>query len=172
MQALELGGGANGRKGWRIVFVRLTEIPVDELVCHMRDPRIAAHLPLLSSEWNRQTALDFVSAKEERWRRDGLGHWAILSDGRYAGWGGFQLEGDEWDFGLVLRPEFFGAGVVITRKAIAFARNDARIDAVTFLLPPSRRNLGALNRLGAVHVGDVTYEGARFHKYRLETARA
>ena len=46
---------------------------------------------------------------------------------------------------------------------------DARIPYVTFLLPPSRRNLGALTRLGARFVGEVTYDGARFRKYRLET---
>lgn len=156
----------------QIAFVRLTEISVDEIVCHMCDPRIAAHLPLLTYGWDRDMALKFVSAKEERWRRDGLGHWAILCDGRYAGWGGFQLEGDEWDFGLVLRPEYFGAGIRITRKAIAFARSTQRIGFVTFLLPPSRRHLGAIERAGAVYVGDVDFEGARFRKYRIETTSA
>ena len=43
---------------------------------------------------------EFVAAKEECWDRDGLGHWAILSNNRYIGWGGFQKEGDEWNFGL------------------------------------------------------------------------
>lgn len=154
----------------RIAFVRLTDIPIDEIVAHMRDPRIAAHLPLLTPGWNRNDAEKFVAAKEECWRRDGLGHWAILCDGCYAGWGGFQLEGGEWDFGLVLKPEYFGAGARIARKAIDFARRDERIPFVTFLLAPSRRNLGALHRIGAVDVGEVDYEGARFRKFRLETA--
>lgn len=41
------------------------------------------------------------------WARYGLGHWAFLAEGRHVGWGGFQREGDEWDFGLVLRPYAF-----------------------------------------------------------------
>lgn len=73
------------------------------------------------------------------------------------------------DFGLVLKPEHFGLGGRISRQAIAFAVADERIPFVTFLLPPSRKNLGALARLGATFVEEVVYQGARFRKYRLET---
>lgn len=152
-----------------IAFARLPAIRPEEIAAHMSDPRVAAHMPLLTGPWDRAAAAAFVAAKEARWRRDGLGHWAILCDGRYAGWGGFQNEGGEWDFGLVLRPEAFGLGTAIARKALAFARADDRIPYVTFLLPPSRQRLGALARLGARPVGEVDYEGARFRKFRLET---
>lgn len=69
----------------------------------------------------------------------------------------------------MLRPECFGLGVPVTRKALAFARADRRIPAVTFLLPPSRQKVKALHRLGATPVGDVTYDGETFRKYRLDT---
>ncbi|MEQ9692149.1 MAG: GNAT family N-acetyltransferase [Bauldia litoralis] len=155
--------------GHPISFARLTSVPMDEIVAHMSDPRVAEHMPLLTSAWDRQAAVDFVAAKEACWKRDGLGHWAILCDGVYVGWGGFQKEGDEWDFGLVLKPEHFGLGGRISRRAIAFAVADERIPFVTFLLPLSRKNLGALARLGATFVEEVVYQGARFRKYRLET---
>lgn len=152
-----------------ITFARLTEIPADELVAHMSDPRVGVHMPLLTVTWDRQVAEGFVAAKEACWQRDGLGHWAFVSGGRYIGWGGFQKEGEEWDFGLVLKPEAFGLGARITRQALAFAAMDDRIPFITFLLPPSRRNLGALKRLGATFVGEIDYAGSRFLKYRLET---
>lgn len=82
--------------GHPISFARLTSVPMDEIVAHMSDPRVAEHMPLLTSAWDRQAAVDFVAAKEACWKRDGLGHWAILRDGVYVGWGGFQKEGDEW----------------------------------------------------------------------------
>ncbi|GAB4511370.1 MAG: hypothetical protein Tsb0019_06780 [Roseibium sp.] len=135
----------------------------------MSDPRMAEHMPLLTEPWDLAVAERFVAAKEACWQRDGLGHWAILADGRYVGWGGFQKEGEEWDFGLVLRPDAFGLGVAITRQALEFARSDPRLDFITFLLPPSRRNLGALARMGAEFVGEVEHAGAIFRKYRLET---
>jgi hypothetical protein len=152
-----------------IIFARLPDIPADEIVAHMSDPRVAEHMPLLTFKWDRQRLVEFVSAKEECWRRDGLGHWAILCDDEYVGWGGFQKEGDEWDFGLVLKPVCFGLGLRITRKAIDFAKADKRIPFVTFLLPPSRTHLGALTRLGARFVGEVEHDGAQFLKYRLDT---
>ena len=136
----------------------------------MSDPRVAEHMPLLTFEWDAEALASFIAAKEACWARDGLGHWAILHEGDYVGWGGFQKEGDEWDFGLVLRPECFGLGMAITRKAIAFAKADDRIPYITFLLPPSRRNLGALTRMGAVFVEETEHAGETFLKYRLDTA--
>ncbi len=152
-----------------VTFTRLPEIPANEIISHMSDPRVAEHLPLLTFEWDEAAVSEFVAAKEECWDRDGLGHWAILFKEDYVGWGGFQKEGDEWDYGLVLRPDCFGLGTRITRKAIAFAFADERIPFVTFLLPPSRKKLGALYRLGAKRVGEVEYDGVSFLKYRLET---
>ncbi|SNS45888.1 GNAT family N-acetyltransferase [Tropicimonas sediminicola] len=153
-----------------ITWVCLTEIAPEEIAAHMSDPRVAEHLPLLTLPFDRSAAEAFVAAKEACWRRDGLGHWAFLREGAYVGWGGFQKEGDEWDFGLVLRPDCFGLGLPIARKALAFARQDPRIPFVTFLLPPSRRHLGALSRLGAAPVGQVELAGATFLKFRLETS--
>lgn len=153
-----------------ITFARLPDIDPDEIIAHMSNPRVAEHMPLLTFDWDATAVAKFVATKEACWVRDGLGHWAILSDGRYVGWGGFQKEADEWDYGLVLKPDCFGLGTRISRKAIDFAIADERIPFVTFLLPPSRKNLGALRRLGAELVGEVDYDGAAFLKYRLETA--
>lgn len=155
-----------------IAFVRLTEISLDEITAHMGDPRVIEHMPLATGTWDEQSSVAFVAGKEACWQRDGLGHWAILCNGAYAGWGGFQLEGEEWDFGLVLRPGRLGLGIAITRKALAFARADPRIPFVTFLLPPSRRHLRGLARLGATFLGEVDHEGSTFLKFRLETGGA
>lgn len=153
-------------------FARLTEIAPEVIVDHMSDPRMAAHMPLLvGMTWNEAAALAFVAAKEACWQRDGLGHWAFVHRGSYVGWGGFQREGDEWDFGLVLTPGSFGIGPRIAQKALAYARSDERIPYVTFLLPPSRRHLRPLDRLGAEAVGEVSYEGHTFLKFRLDTTR-
>ncbi|GGX40689.1 hypothetical protein GCM10007385_05130 [Tateyamaria omphalii] len=153
----------------RIQFVRLSSIDPSEILEHMSNPRVGEHLPLLTEPWDDIAVTEFVTAKEACWERDGLGHWAILHGDRYVGWGGFQKESEGWDFGLVLKPDAFGLGVRIAKKALEFAAADARIPFVTFLLPPSRKNLGALKRLGAKKVEDVLYDNVPFHKYRCET---
>ncbi len=152
-----------------ITFARLTDVDPGEIAAHMSDPRVAEHMPLLTTGWDAEVAARFVAAKEHYWMRDGLGHWAFLVDGAYVGWGGFQKEGAEWDFGLVLRPGVFGLGPRIATKAIAFAVADDRIPFVTVLLPPSRTALGPLRRLGAQQLGEITYDGETFLKFRLET---
>lgn len=153
-----------------ITFARLPEVEPIEILAHMSDPRVAEHMPLLKFDWDATSVEKFVAHKEACWDRDGLGHWAILADGQYVGWGGFQKEGDEWDYGLVLRPDRFGLGRRISKKAIQFAKDDDRIPYVTFLLPPSRKNLGALKRMGAKQIGEIDYDGETFLKFRLETA--
>ncbi len=153
----------------QINLARLTDIAPAEIVAHMSDPRLAEHMPLLTSGWDAAAVSRFVAAKEERWTRDGLGHWGILANNIYVGWGGFQWEGDAWDFGLVLTPGCFGLGPRIARMALDFAVADPRIPFVTFLLPPSRRNLGALKRLGATFTGEVEHAGATFLRYRRDT---
>lgn len=153
----------------QIKFIRLPQIDAEEIIEHMSDPRVAEHMPLLTFEWDETAVAKFVAAKEECWSRDGLGHWAILSNNDYVGWGGFQREGDEWDYGLVLKPNAFGLGKLISKKAIDFAVADERIPFVTFLLPPSRKNLSALTRFGAIFVDEVDYDGSVFLKYRLKT---
>ena len=152
-----------------ITFSRLSRIAPDLILTHMTDPRVAEHMPLLTGTWDLDTVAQFVAAKETCWARDGLGHWAFLDGEDYVGWGGFQKEGDEWDFGLVLRPDRFGLGLRITAQALAFARSDDRIPFVTFLLPPTRTRLRALERIGARPIGATDHAGARFLKYRLDT---
>ncbi|PWE29893.1 GNAT family N-acetyltransferase [Maritimibacter sp. 55A14] len=152
-----------------LAFSRLPQVPLAAIVDHMSDPRVVRHMPLLTGPWDTDAAQRFVAAKQACWRRDGLGHWAILAGGRYVGWGGFQKEGEDWDFGLVLRPQDFGLGARITRAALDFARADPRLPYVTFLLPTSRSHLGALHRIGARPLGTVLHEGARFLRFRLDT---
>lgn len=154
----------------RIHFVRLSTVAPSDILIHMEDPRVGEHMPLLTEPWDAIAVADFIAAKEACWDRDGLGHWAILLDDTYIGWGGFQKEAEGWDFGLVLKPDAFGIGIRIAKKALEFAVSDPRIPFVTFLLPPSRNNLSALKRLGATKVGDVLYDNVLFYKYRCETA--
>jgi RimJ/RimL family protein N-acetyltransferase len=153
----------------KIRFVRLSEVSLQDIVLHMNDPRVAEHMPLLTFEWTPKEAQKFVTTKEKTWQQDGLGHWAILSNEAYVGWGGFQKEGEDWDFGLVLKPDNFGLGMRVSRAAIEFAKADPRIESITFLLPLSRKKLGALSRGGAQFVGNIEYGGEVFKKYRLET---
>lgn len=151
----------------KITFCPLSEVAPVEILHHMRDPKIATHLPLLTRRWQLSDVVEFVAVKEQDRVAHGIGHRAILCEGRYAGWGGLQKEGDDWDLGVVLRAEYFGLGLRVVRLLLEEAQKDPRIDAVTFLLPPSRRHLGALKRLGAQPLGDVHHEGMRFLKFKL-----
>lgn len=150
----------------RIELCRLTDIRPKVQLDHMNDRRIARHLPLLRSPWHPHDVDAFIAAKETKWDDDGLGHWAILVDGEYAGWGGLQREGLDWDFGLVLRPAYFGFGAAIARFILAWVAMNTGIREISFLLPPSR-SIRALARLGARRVGQAHHSGEIFSKWTL-----
>ncbi|WP_283426652.1 GNAT family N-acetyltransferase [Shimia sagamensis] len=147
-------------------FGDLQEVPRALLTAQMADPRVAEHLPLLDGGFDLEA---FLRGKAQRWAQDGLGHWAIWQGEVFLGWGGFEKEDDVWDFGLVLTPEAFGQGQAIARQALAFAREDARIEVVQFLLAPTRRSVKALARMGAKEVGEVRYGGQTFRRFLLDT---
>lgn len=148
-------------------FVRLPEVEPAAILGHLRDPRIARHLPLLPADPDMALVEKVIAAKEACWERDGLGHWAILHDGDYAGWGGFQRDGDDWDFGLVLRPAYFRRGKAIAIQVFEWARRHTNIEEVTFLLPLSRSER-ALQRLGARQMGISEHVGIPFRKWCLD----
>ncbi|MEI5584217.1 MULTISPECIES: GNAT family N-acetyltransferase [unclassified Agromyces] len=154
-----------------VSFVRLTEIPTDEVAALLNEPRNARHMPLVGEPFTRDAAVEWVAAKDAQWATNGYGPWAILLDGEFAGWGGFQAEPDGADLGLVLHPRFWGRGADIARRAIDAGFHELGLDAVLVSLPHSRRPAAVLARWGFVPDGEAVYDGIGFGRYRLSRDR-
>jgi len=99
----------------RIDLVRLTEVPLDAVVALLNEPRNTRHMPL-SNPFTPESAGEWVQAKDGQWAEHGYGPWAVLVDGDFAGWGGFQPDG-EVDYGGVAFRQYH-----LTRQAWAAAR--------------------------------------------------
>lgn len=149
-----------------ITFHPLSEIPAAELVTLLTDPDVRRHMPLAGDNWDAESAADWAHAKDAQWQENGYGPWAIRIDGAFAGWGGFQQEGDEADLGLVLLPGQWGHGAAIFRELVRRG-TEMRIRNVTIMLPPSRVRLKGLVRLGFEPAGELDYAGQHFLKFRL-----
>lgn len=148
----------------------MADVPPQLLLSQMNDPRVAEHLPLLRGAFDHAALERFLDGKAARWKGDGLGHWAIWHEGKFLGWGGFEKDGDVWDFGLVLVPEAFGHGGAIARQMVAFAQKDKRIDTIQFLLAPTRRSVKALERMGAVETEKARHDGQTFRRFLLNVS--
>jgi len=155
--------------GVRIGFVRLTEVPLAEVAALLNEPRNARHMPL-AGRFTDESAAAWVAAKDGQWESNGYGPWAVLLDGRFAGWGGFQREDNGADFALVLSPEHWGHGAEITRAALDRGFGELGLDEVLIALPYTRSPERVVARFGFVPAGEVTYDGARFRQYRLTRA--
>lgn len=153
-----------------IEFVRLTEIPLPAVVELLNEPRLTRHLPL-AGQFDAQAAAEWVAAKDAQWETHGYGPWAVLVDGDFAGWGGFQREENGADFALVLAPAFWGHGAAITRAALKRGFRELGLDEVLIALPYSRSPERVVARLGFLPAGEVAYGGVTFRQYRLTRQR-
>jgi RimJ/RimL family protein N-acetyltransferase len=108
-----------------------------------------------------------VRAKDDQWVNNGYGPWAVLVDGDFAGWGGFQREESGTDFGLVLSPAQWGRGAEVAGAALQLGFGELGLDEVVIALPQSRKSSRVVARYGFVPDDDVTYDGVVFRQYRL-----
>jgi RimJ/RimL family protein N-acetyltransferase len=155
----------------RIEFVRLSEVPLAAVVALLNEPRNARHMPLVSGKLTDESAAEWVRTKDGQWERNGYGPWAVLVNGHFAGWGGFQREENGADYALVLAPEYWGQGAAITRAALERGFGELGLDEVIIALPYTRSPDRVVARFGFTPDGEVTYGEAVFRQYRL-TRRA
>ncbi|HVR48668.1 MAG TPA: GNAT family N-acetyltransferase [Pseudorhodoferax sp.] len=141
------------------------DIAIPQWMRLLNHPDVVRHMPLAEARWSESAVADWVRGKDSQCRENGYGPFAIRIDGRFAGWGGFQREGAEADFALVLLPEYWGHGGRIFRHFMDH-RAELGIETVSILLPPSRLRTRGLARWGFQHVGDVTYGNQRFLKFQ------
>jgi [ribosomal protein S5]-alanine N-acetyltransferase len=153
----------------QIEFVRLTEVPLAEVFDLLNEPRKARHMPL-SGQFTEESAAGWVAAKDAQWELHGYGPWAVLLDGDFVGWGGFQREDNGADFALVLLPKHWGIGADITRAALERGFRELGLDSVIIALPFSRSPHRAVARFGFVPDGEVSYGGSTFRQFRLTRA--
>jgi hypothetical protein len=150
----------------RIVYGKLSDIPVEHMLALVNHPGIVAHMPF-ASPMDEVTCRNWAAAKDAQWQENGYGPWAIHVDGRFVGWGGFQREGDDVDLALVLLPEQWGVGPGIVRDLIGLAWSRFGFASIMCLLPPSRTRLKPLARLGFVADGSVDWDGQTFLRFRM-----
>ncbi|WP_215401718.1 MULTISPECIES: GNAT family N-acetyltransferase [unclassified Leucobacter] len=150
----------------RITFTRLPEIPIEQVTALLNEPRNSRHMPLATA-FTPEQAADWVRDKDAQWAIHGFGPWAILVNGEFAGWGGFEAEADSADFALVLLPGQWGMGEMITRKALETGFEEFDVHTVTIALPYSRQPTKVVGRLGFNADGEVIYGGERFRRYKL-----
>ena len=151
-----------------IEFKRLTEIAKSEIIELMNNPLVRRQMPLLKSEFTERICEQFVITKEKLWVEYGYGPWAFIVNGRFAGWGGLQPENGYADLALVLHPAYWGLGKVLYNTIIDQAFGTMGFKTVTVLLPPSRKHINGLLRLGFRVDEELIVGDSRFIRYRLD----
>lgn len=148
-------------------FHRFSEIPAGDWSTLLNDCEVSRHMPLAGADWTADRAAEWAAGKDQQWQENGYGPWAIRIDGTFAGWGGFQKEGEDADFGLVLLPKYWGHGRALHDVMIAKGFAEFGFESITILLPPSRRRLKSLVRRSYLPDGEIDYDGKRFLRFRM-----
>jgi [ribosomal protein S5]-alanine N-acetyltransferase len=148
-------------------FKRLTEVNSADLIALNNHPLVRRQMPLASGHFGAAECKAWLAGKEALWQKHGYGPWAFLLDGKFVGWGGLQYEDGDADLGLVLHPDHWGLGKAIYDEIIARAFGEMELKSVTILLPPSRKRIKGIFRLGFRFDGETSLNGERFLRYRL-----
>jgi len=152
--------------GIHVDLVRLTDVALDDVHALLNEPRLRRHMPL-SSDVDRSGAAAWVRAKDAQWEQHGYGPWAVLLDGTFAGWAGFQAEEAGPDLAVVLLPQHWGHGLLVAQEALRRGFDDLGLDTVLVALPTTREPGRVVARLGFVPDGEVAYGAATFRRFRL-----
>ena len=150
-----------------IRFTRLTAIEKSEIMELMNHPLVRRHLPLLKGNFTESDCSKFISAKESLWTTYGYGPWALVVNGKFAGWGGLQHEDGEADLALVLHPHYWGLGKILYQEIMRRAFGEMGLQSVTVLFPATRTRISGLLRLGFEKVGVLGIDNVCFIRYRL-----
>ena len=154
-----------------IEFKRLSEIEESEIILLNSDPLVRRQMPLSEDGFDAAACQKWVEEKESQWQKYGYGPWAILCDGSFVGWGGFQSENNEPDLALVLHPNHWGKGKAIYEHIIRWGFEEKGFASITILLPPTRKKVKGILSLGFQPDGDLLQKGKMFNRYRLYTTQ-
>lgn len=146
--------------------MRLPEVRIENVLALLNEPRNARHMPLARA-FARAEAAEWVREKDAQWIEHGIGPWAVLVDGVFAGWWGSETEGTGADFALVLRPDYWGWGTTVMGQALEKGFRSLGLDRVTISLPLTRNPHWVVTRCGFEPDGLTTHEGESFRRYLL-----
>ncbi|HEY9117504.1 MAG TPA: GNAT family protein [Roseivirga sp.] len=151
-----------------IEFRKLTEINRSSLKDLMNNPLVRKQMPLFTGAFDDEALDNFIEAKMSLWKNHGLGPWAFVIEGEFAGWGGIQPEDGDYDLALVLHPNFWGFGKMLYQQIVEKTFKNHQIPSITVLFPPSRSKVNGLKKLGFEEEGEVTIGDHRFNRFRLK----
>lgn len=152
----------------KIEFKRLSEVAQSAIIELMNNQLVRRQMPLMPDTFNENDCERFVTAKEELWTEHGYGPWAFVIDDQFGGWGGLQPENGEADLAIVLHPNYWGAGKEIYTEIVRRAFGDMGLETLTALLPPTRKKIKGLFKLGLQEDGALRVGGKCFLRYRLQ----
>lgn len=151
----------------RLEFSRLGDVDCSEYVALNTHPLVRRQMPLTTDDFDEEACREWIRGKERMWEEHGFGPWAFIVDGKFAGWGGLQPEEGEADLGVVLHPDYWGAGRMIYEEIIRRAFGEMGFESVIILFPPTRTRIKGILRLGFKPDGEMEIGGERFIRYRL-----
>ena len=155
-----------------LLFKPMSQIPVPDWLELLNHPLVKRHMPLATEDFTASSCRSWIEGKERLWQTLGYGPQAILHQGEFIGWGGFQPDGEDIDLGLVLHPKHWGLGIAIFKTFLRQGFETHHFHSIVIALPESRTRTRALTRIGFQQDGDVHAGGVLFHRWRLENPNA
>lgn len=149
-------------------YPTLDQIDIDPLLSILNQSKVREHL-VEHAAFDRHSIQQWIQTKTEMDSLEGCHVRAVVLDGELVGWCGIQLEDGHYELAIVLRPEVWGAGLLVFRYLYNTARALGHRELVIHLLASRPRYRFLLKRSRAVY--DSELYGQRFTTYVLDVAK-
>ena len=150
-----------------IEFIRLTQVNKKDIIELMNNPKVVKHMPLASSKFDDKAYKKFIEEKETIWKKYGFGPFGFIIDKNFIGWGGLQPEQNDIEIAMVLNPNYWGYGRKIYERIINSAFHELKLKSIIILLPPSRKHIKGILKLGFKREALLKIDDVLFYRYRL-----
>lgn len=148
-----------------IRYINLDEVPLEEWISLMNDPKVREHLisfPLFTSE----LAQNWVREKLIENGKSGCRIQAVVCNDFFAGWCAIQEQDGQYELAIVINDRFWGIGKQIFKDMLVWAKEFGH-ETVYLHLLETRREYRFLKKI-ATNVKHSQLLGREFTTYEIQ----
>ncbi|MDT8448462.1 MAG: GNAT family N-acetyltransferase [bacterium] len=139
----------------------------EDLFAALGQPEVVRHMA--STGITQQDCVDIIAGAELHWQTYNIGSWAVIHQGRLAGWAGFKYwQENEFEILIVLGTEHWGLGRPIFRELVKLAKTQFHLNQIFVILPETRRSFQFIvKKAGFTALGAEEFHQQAFQKFKL-----
>ncbi|MFM7140070.1 MAG: hypothetical protein ACKOXS_07240 [Actinomycetes bacterium] len=148
-------------------FKSLNEPSISEWLELFNDQKVKKHMPLADFSVDEDWIQSWIAKKLDSSKETPFEISSIWVEDKFAGWGGIQADGENFEVAIVLRPQYWGFGLEIYCNYINEYKNSGLANPLLVYLPLTRKIDGIKKRLNFIELPNIQISGIEFQVLKV-----